>query len=224
MRANLVRSARKAQYTRGEEIFSMVSHIVGGAVGVTAAALCVIMAALHQNPYGVVGAAIFGAMMILYYCMSSIYHGLYAYLAAKRVFRVLAGCASYLLIAGTYTPIALCTLREQSTALGWTYFGIVWGIAVAGVLLNALALEKCRILSVILYAVLWWSVLLTAGRLYGALGVCGFSLLFSGIVSYTAGIVFFIFEKKHTYLHSVGHLFILAGSVLHFLCILFFVL
>lgn len=223
MRPIRSKSGGKAQYTRGEEIFSMVSHIVGGAVGITAVALCVIMAALHHNTYGVVGGAVFGAMMIVYYCMSSIYHGLYAHLTSKRVFRVLTHCAAYLLVAGTYTPVALCTLREKSTALGWTCFGIVWGFSVAGILLNALALEKCKVVSAILYIAFWWSVMLTVGMLSDGLRAGGLSLLFSGILAYTAGVVFFIFEKKHAYLHSVGHLFTLAGSSLHLLCILFFV-
>ncbi len=223
MRPRHSKSGRKAQYTRGEEMFSMVSHITGGAVGITAVALCVIMAALHHNTYGVVGGAVFGAMMIVYYCMSSIYHGLYAHLTSKRVFRVLTHCAVYLLVAGTYTPIALCTIREKNTALGWICFGIVWGFSVAGILLNALALEKCKVVSAILYIALWWSVMLTVGMLSDGLRAGGLSLLFSGILAYTAGVVFFIFEKKHAYLHSVGHLFTLAGSSLHLLCILFFV-
>lgn len=224
MRPSRSKSGRKAQYTRGEEIFSMVSHIVGGAVGITAVTLCVIMAALHHNAYGVVGGAVFGAMMIVYYCMSSIYHGLYAHLTSKTVFRVLTYCSAYLLAAGTYTPIALCTIREKNTALGWIYFGIIWGVSVAGILLNSLALEKCKIVSGILYLILWWSVLLPVGLFLDGLGAGGLSLLIGGIVAYTAGIIFFFFEKKHTYLHSVGHLFTVVGSSLHFLCILLFVM
>lgn len=112
-------------YTKGEEIFNMVSHIVGGALGVVAIVLCVIMAAIHRNVWGIVGGAVYGATMVILYTMSSIYHGLSPKLTAKKVFQVIDHCAIFLLIAGTYTPIALTSLREYSAPLGWTIFGIV---------------------------------------------------------------------------------------------------
>lgn len=103
-------------YTKGEEIFNMTTHIVGGALGIVALVLCVIFAGVHHNPYGVVASSIFGATMILLYTMSSIYHGLKPDTKAKKVFQVLDHCSIFLLIAGSYTPFALCTLREISTA------------------------------------------------------------------------------------------------------------
>lgn len=117
-------------YSKGEEVMNMVSHILGGALGVVATTLCVIFAAINKNVYGVVSGAIFGFSLIMLYTMSSIYHGLKPEGKAKRVFQVLDHCSIFLLIAGSYTPFCLCTLREYSTALGWTIFGIIWGVAI----------------------------------------------------------------------------------------------
>ena len=129
-------------YTKGEEIFNMTSHIVGGALGIVALVLCVIFAAIHHNPYGVVASSIFGVTMILLYTMSSIYHGLSPKLKAKKVLQVLDHCAIFVLIAGSYTPFALCTLREYSTALGWTIFSVIWAFAILGITLNSIDLKK----------------------------------------------------------------------------------
>ena len=117
-------------YTKGEEIFNMTSHIIGGGLGIVALVLCVVFAAIHHNVYGVVSSAIYGATLIILYTMSSIYHGLNKKLTAKKVFQVIDHCSIFLLIAGTYTPITLCTLREYNTALGWVIFGIIWALAV----------------------------------------------------------------------------------------------
>lgn len=211
-------------YTKGEEIFNMVSHIVGGAVGITATVLCVIMGALRHNGYGVVSGAIFGAMMIVLYCMSSIYHGLKPELTSKKVFRILDHCAIYLLIAGTYTPISLCTLRESNTALGWVYFGVVWGLAICGIILNAIDIKKFKVISMILYIGMGWCIVGAFPYVYRAAGVGGAWLLISGGISYTIGAVLYGIGKKHAYIHSVFHLFIVFGSVLHFLFVLFYVM
>jgi len=135
-------------YTKGEEIFNMTSHIVGGAFGIVATVLCVVFAAIHHNVYGVVSGAIYGASMIILYTMSSIYHGLHRN-NAKKVFQVLDHCTIFLLIAGSYTPFALCTFREYNTALGWSLFGIIWGVAILGIVLNAIDLKKYKIFSMI---------------------------------------------------------------------------
>ena len=123
-------------YTKGEEIFNMTSHIVGAAVGIVALVLCVVFAAIHGNVYGVVSGAIYGVTMIILYTMSSIYHGLSPKRYSKRVFQVLDHCSIFLLIAGSYTPFALCTLREYDTATGWVIFGVIWAVAILGITLN----------------------------------------------------------------------------------------
>ena len=213
-------------YTKGEELFNMVSHIVGGALGITATVLCTVFAALHGNVYGVIGGAIFGAMMIVLYTMSSIYHGLKPQLYAKKVFRVIDHCSIFLLIAGTYTPIALCSLREYNPALGWTIFGIVWGFAVLGVTLNAVDLRKFAKFSVACYIVMGWCIIAAMKATVLSLGVGGCVFLFTGGVAYTVGAVLYVLGKKKNikYMHSVFHLFVVLGSLLHFLCILFYVI
>ena len=211
-------------YTKGEEIFNMVSHIVGGAMGIAVAVLCIVFAAKHGNPYSVVSAAIFGSMMIVLYSMSSIYHGLSPKLKAKKVFRVLDHCTIFFLIAGTYTPIALCTLREYNTALGWIYFGIVWGLAALGVTLTAINLEKFKVLGMIFYIALGWCILPVLPKLITLMGKGGVVFLFLGGVSYTIGAVLYGVGKKKRYMHSVFHIFIVIGSLLHFFCILFYVI
>ncbi len=211
-------------YTKGEEIFNMTSHIVGGALGITATTLCVIMAALHHNVYGVISGAIYGAMMIILYCMSSIYHGLHPELKAKKVFRILDHCAIYLLIAGTYTPFTLCTIREANTALGWVYFGIQWGLAAAGIVLNAIDMKRFKTVSMLLYLGLGWCIVFTMKTVLEGIGVGGLVFLLTGGVCYTIGAVVYAIGKKHAYMHSVFHLFVVAGSLLHFFCILFYVM
>ena len=212
------------RYTKGEEIFNMVSHIVGGALGITATVLCVIFAAIHHNVYGVVSGALFGATMIVLYTMSSIYHGLKPSLTAKKVFQVIDHCSIYLLIAGTYTPFSLCTLREYKTWLGWTVFGIIWGLAALGITLNAIDLKSFRVISMILYLGMGWCIIFTGKIIFDCLGVVGFCLLLAGGVSYTIGSIFYGLGRKQKYIHSVFHLFVVLGSLLHFLCILLFVM
>lgn len=210
-------------YTKGEEIFNMVSHIAGGALGVVVTVLCVVFAAQHNNVYGVVSSAIYGATMIILYTMSSLYHGLSPKLKAKKVFQVLDHCAIFLLIAGSYTPFALCTLREYNTALGWTIFGIIWAMAILGIVLNSIDLKKYNIFSMICYLIMGWCIIFKANILPKLLGVEGFALLVIGGLVYTVGAVLYGIGKKHRYMHSVFHLCIFIGSLLHFFCILLYV-
>ncbi|MBQ3125350.1 MAG: hemolysin III family protein [Clostridia bacterium] len=210
-------------YTKGEEIFNMVSHIVGGAVGITAVTLCVIFAALHRNVYGVVGSAIYGASMIILYTMSSIYHGLKPELMAKKVFQVIDHCSIFLLIAGTYTPITLSALREASPALGWIIFGIIWAAAALGITLNAIDIKKYKKFSAICYIIMGWCIVFAWKQTVAALGFGGIALLLAGGISYTIGALFYYFLKKKKYMHSVFHLFVVIGSILHFLSILLYV-
>lgn len=203
---------------------NMVTHIVGGAVGITALVLCVVFAAINRDVYGVVGSAIYGASMIILYTMSSIYHGLNPRLTAKKVFQVIDHCSIFLLIAGTYTPVALCSLREQSTALGWVVFGVIWGIAILGITLNSIDLKAYRKFSAICYLIMGWCIVLAWKPTATALTFGGIMLLLAGGISFTIGALFYYFLKKKRYMHSVFHLFVVIGSILHSLCILFYVL
>ena len=211
-------------YTRGEEIFNMVTHIVGGAFAIAIAVLCIVFAAVKHNVYGVISGAIFGSMMIVLYTMSSVYHGLSPKIKAKRVFRVLDHCTIFFLIAGTYTPFALCTLREYNTALGWVYFGVVWGLAALGITFTAINLEKYKVFSMILYLAIGWIIAPVIPILVKTIGKGGIVFLVLGGISYTIGAVLYGIGKKKRYMHSVFHIFIVIGSLLHFFCIFFYVI
>lgn len=212
-------------YTRGEEIFNMVSHIIGGAFGVVALVTCVVKAFLNHDAYQVVSAFIYGFSMILLYTMSSVYHGLIP-VTAKKVMQVIDHCTVFLLIAGTYTPIALCSLRRYSIPLGWIVFGVVWGVSILGIVLNAIDLKKYNVFSGICYLALGWCIVLTGRRAVIAIGTTGFLWLLAGGVAYTIGAILYGIagRRVHRYMHSVFHIFVVIGSVLQYFCILLYVL
>ena len=211
-------------YSKGEEIFNMTSHIVGTVLGIVAVVLCVIMAAIHGNSYGVVSGAIYGTTMIILYTMSSIYHGLSVKCKGKKVMQVLDHCTIFLLIAGSYTPFALCTFREYNTATGWTIFGIIWAMAIWGIILNAIDLKKYKVFSMICYLGMGWAIIFKANLLPVLLPLGGLILLVTGGIAYTLGAILYGLGKKHKWMHSIFHLFILLGSFLHFFCILMYVM
>ena len=172
-------------YSKGEEIFNMTSHIVGAVLGIVATTLCVIFAAVHHNGYGVVSGAIYGVTMIILYTMSSIYHGLSPKKYSKKVFQVLDHCSIFLLIAGSYTPFALCSFREYNTALGWTIFGVIWAMAILGITLNSIDIKKFKIFSMICYLGMGWCIVFTANLLPKLLGNVGLGLLLAGGIAYS---------------------------------------
>ena len=221
-RTNLA-SRTLPDYTRAEERFNMISHIVGGGMGIAATVLCVVAAALEGNVYGVVSGAIFGGSMVALYTISSVYHGLRGG-TGKKVMQILDHCTIYFLIAGTYTPFCLCTIRQHDPALGWGTFGFVWALAVVGIVLNAIDLKRFKIVSMVLYLGMGWCMILTGKLIVQLLGGAGFALLVGGGVAYTVGAVFYGLGHKKRYIHSVFHLFCLVGSGLHILCILFYVI
>ena len=211
-------------YTKGEEIFNMTSHIVGAALGVVAMVLCIVFAAINNNVYGIVSGAVYGITMILLYTMSSIYHGLSPKRYSKKVFQVLDHCSIFLLIAGSYTPFALCTIRNESLALGWTIFGVIWGFAILGIILNSIDIKKFKVFSMICYLVMGWCIIIKIDLLPRTLGINGLTLLSLGGIAYTLGAILYGVGKKHKYMHSIFHLFILLGSLLQFFCILLYVM
>ena len=217
-------AARKLPgYTRGEEIFNMASHAAGAAFGAAALVLCVVVAALCANTYGVVSGAIYGASLIILYTMSSVYHGLKPG-TAKKVMQVLDHCTIYVLIAGTYTPVLLSSLRLVYPKIAWTLFAVVWTSAAVGIVLNAIDLKRFKVFSMICYLVMGWCIIFFMRQTYAAIGFSGTMLLLAGGIAYTVGTVFYGLGSKHRYAHSVFHLFILAGSLLQFLSIVLFVM
>ena len=206
-------------YTVGEEIFNSVSHGVGVVLSVAALVLLVLFAVIYSDGLGLFGALVFGISLILLYTMSMTYH-IVRNETAKRILRVFDHCSIFILIAGTYTPYLMGPLRS---ALGWTIFGIIWGVTILGIILNAINLEKFRILSLICYVLMGWGIVLSIKPLAENLAPGGLWLLVAGGIVYTVGVIFYVM-KKYRYMHSVWHLFVLAGSILHYLSILLYVL
>ncbi len=210
-------------YTKGEERFNMISHIVGGAIGVAALVLCIVRSALHHNGFGLAGSIVFGVSMILLYTMSSIYHGLHEGMA-KKVLQVLDHCTIYVLIAGTYTPILLSAMRPIDPAASWVLLGVIWALAAVAITLTAIDLHKFRVFSMICYIGMGWTIIFKVKLLIEAIGWGGFWLILLGGVSYTAGAVLYGMGRTKRYMHSVFHLFVILGSVLHTIAILLYAL
>jgi hemolysin III len=210
-------------YSRGEEIFNMVSHIVGASLGVVALFACIILTAWRHNIIGMISSGVYGLSMITLYTMSSIYHGLKSE-RAKKIFQVLDHCAIYLLIAGSYTPIALNALRRVDSSLGWVVFGLQWALAIVAITLTAIDLKKYQLFSMVFYLLMGWGVLLISPATIRALTLPGFVLLLAGGVAYTIGAILYGIGKKKRYMHNVFHVFVLIGSFFHFFTILLFAL
>jgi hemolysin III len=210
-------------YTKAEELFHMISHIAGGAFGITALILCVTSAVSAHDPYAIVGSAIYGASLIAMYAMSGIYHGLPAS-TAKKVMQVLDHCTIYFLIGGTYTPILLTAIRKVSPTTAWVLFSIVWGLAILAATLTAIDLKKYAVFSMICYIFMGWCIVFAPKVTIAAIPSTGLWLLLAGGIVYTVGAILYGLGKKHRYMHGTFHLFVVAGSVLQFFCILFYVL
>lgn len=211
-------------YTKGEEIFNMVTHIVGGALGVIYLVVCVCWAAIvKHSAIGVVASAIYGASVICLFTMSSVYHGVRKS-TGKKVLQVIDHCTIYFMIAGTYTPITLCALRRINPVVAWTVFGIVWGIAAVATVFTAIDLKKYNIFSMICYIGMGWCIIFTLKMIYQALTPMGFMWLLLGGVLYTLGAVLYGIGSKKRYFHSIFHIFVDLASIAHFFCILFYAL
>ncbi len=212
------------QYTKGEEIMNMVTHIVGGAMGVVALVLGIVIASWHRDGYSLAGAIVYGISMILLYTFSSIYHGLRPNLLAKKVMQIIDHCSIFILIAGTYTPILLSAVRVYSPVLGWVLFGVIWGAAAIGILLNGVNMQKFKIVSAVCYLLMGWCIAFAYPAMEYLLSQGGGWLLCAGGISYTVGACFYYFFKKVHYMHSVFHIFVVFGSLAHMLYILLYIL
>ncbi len=210
-------------YTRGEEIFNMVSHIVGGALAIAALVLCVIFSALKGDAWSVVASSIYGATMVILYTMSSIYHGLKSDMA-KKVFQIIDHCTIYFVIAGTYTPITLAGLRVNHPAIGFVVFGIVWACCLTAATFTAIDLERYKKMAMICYLGMGWCIIFFIKPTIEVLGLGGIVYLATGGIAYTLGAILYGIGKRKRYFHSLFHLFVIAGSVLHFFMILFYVI
>ena len=208
------------RYTLGEELINSISHGVGAGLGITALVLCIVKSCSPLDGYKLASSIVFGLTTTLLYLMSCLYHALKVN-RAKRVFRVIDHCTIFLLIAGTYTPYTLNTLRGVT---GWVLFGIVWGVGILGIVLNAVSLKKFAKLSVACYIALGWVVIFASKELIASLDRGGLWLLLAGGIAYTVGAVLYGIGAKKRYFHSVFHFFCLIGTALHFFSIYFYVL
>jgi len=210
-------------YTRGEEIFNMVTHIVGGGIGVITLVLCIALAIFKDSTMALVCGVVFGVSMIALYSISSIYHGLREG-TAKKVLQVLDHCTIYFLIAGTYTPMLLCALMRTNRTAAIITLIAVWGLTVLAVTLNAIDLKKYKGFSMVCYIGIGWAIIFSIKDMFLALTPVGFWLLLSGGIVYTVGTVFYKVGQNVKYLHSVFHIFVVAGSILHALSVILFAL
>lgn len=210
-------------YTRGEEIMNMVSHIVGGAIGIAVLVVGVLLSAFRRNVWGIVSVSAYGAAMIWLYTMSSIYHGLRPG-RGKKVMQVLDHCTIYALIAGTYTPILLVGIRPLYPVLAWVCFGLEWGLLALTVTLTAIDLRKYRTLSMICYIFMGWLIIFAVPQTVEAMTLTGFYWLLAGGVAYTVGAILYGIGSKKHWFHSIFHLFVLLGSSLQATAILLYVL
>ena len=201
------------------ERFNSISHLVGAALSLAGAVVLVVVASRSGDAYRIVSFSVYGATLFLLYLVSTLYHGLPAG-RAKRVFRVLDHQAIYLLIAGSYTPFTLVSLDG---IVGWWMFGAIWGMAVLGLVLDALPRRGARVLQMIIYFVMGWLIVLAINPLLAALSCAGFIWLLSGGLFYTSGIVFYALDRRHPWIHGIWHLFVLAGSISHYVAILLYV-
>ena len=206
-------------YSTGEEIASSVSHGVGALLGVAALVILVVLAAGQGDPWRITAFSIYGASLVLLYLASTLYHGI-PYPRVRRVMRRLDHAAIHLLIAGTYTPFTLVTLRGP---WGWTLFGLVWGLALGGILLETLFIGRWKLLSVLTYLLMGWLVLIALRPMFHALGGTGMMWLGLGGLCYTGGVVFYAW-KSMPWSHPIWHLFVLGGSACHFFAMLLHVL
>lgn len=203
---------------RGER-FNSISHLVGAALALAGLVILVVFASLKNDPWKIVSFSIYGVTLFLLYTLSTLYHSLRG--QAKPVFQKLDHAAIYLLIAGSYTPFTLITLRG---VWGWSIFGIVWGLAIVGIVIDVLQRHGPRVFQMIIYLLMGWLIMSAMYPLLQNLPINGVTWLVIGGLCYTGGIGFYALDKKLDVAHGIWHLFVLAGSVCHYLAILLYVL
>jgi len=206
-------------YTYGEEVANGLTHGLGVGLSIAALVILVAFAVLEHDGYKLASAIVYGVSLVLLYTASTLYHSL-PQPRVKHVLKILDHCGIYLLIAGTYTPFCLVTLREAN---GWWLLGVIWGLAILGIALEAFWVYRPRWVSTVLFLGMGWMVVTSIGPLVDKLAPGGLWLLVAGGLAYTVGTVFYLLERIH-YMHAVWHVWVLAGSVLHFLAVLLYVM
>lgn len=208
-------------YSLGEELISAISHGIGAALGIAALVLCIIISATHGSAAGVVSSCIYGTSLIILYTISTLYHSFKSGIKAKKVFRILDHCSIFLLIFGSYTPVALVTLKGT---VGWIIFSVILASAIIGIVLNSIDLEKYKKISMVCYLVMGWTIILAIKPMIKLVDFNGIMFLVLGGIVYTIGAIIYGLGKKIKYMHSIWHFFVLGGSVLQFFAIFLYVL
>lgn len=224
LQADLVHHPRP--YSLGEEIANSIIHGLGVALSIAALTMLVVFGAQSGSSWALASGIVYGVSLVLEYTASTLYHS-FPQPRAKHVFKILDHCGIYLLIAGTYTPFTLVTLRDATMGpiehVGIWLFAIVWGLALGGIAVEAFWAYRPRWLSVLVYVGMGWIVLIAIQPLAATLAPAGIWLMVAGGLAYTVGTIFYIL-KRIPYMHAVWHLFVLAGSILHFIAVLVFVI
>jgi len=202
-------------FSKRDEIANAITHGVGALLAIAGLVLLIVFSSLQGNVWHITSFTIFGAMMVILYTTSTLYHSL-TRVGAKKLFRQFDHMAIFLLIAGTYTPFCLTVLRG---GLGWTLFGIVWFCAIGGIVLKAFCTGRAQLISTLLYIIMGWSVILVIKPVFNYMSTTGFLFLLLGGACYTVGVIFFL-KDRTPFFHSIWHLFVLGGSVFHFFAVL----
>lgn len=208
-------------YSRGEELMNMITHIVGGALGVVVLLSCVILAALRDNFYGILSCTIYGTTFITMFTISSVYHGL-APGMGKKVMQVIDHCTIYFLIAGTYSAVVLSAIRPVYPALGWGLFIFEWTLALLAATLTAIDLKKYEIFSMVCYIGMGWAIIPFWRQTLVAMTIPGFLLLLAGGIAYTIGAILYGLGVKQKWMHSVFHIFVVLGALVQYFAVLFY--
>lgn len=204
-------------YTRGEEVANAVTHGIGAGLSVAALVLLVVFAENKGDKWYVLSYTIYGVSLLLLYLESTLYHSI-TNMKVKKLFRIFDHASIYLLIAGTYTPFTLTVLRPT---VGWIIFGIVWTLAIAGIIMKVFWIGRFNVISTLIYIGMGWIIIFAMKRLMMLLPTAGIVLLFAGGIIYTAGAVLYLIDRI-PYNHAIWHLFVMGGSICHFLCILLY--
>lgn len=208
-------------YSRGEELMNMITHIVGGALGVVVLLSCVILAALRDNFFGILSCTIYGTTFITMFTISSVYHGLTPGMG-KKVMQVIDHCTIYFLIAGTYSAVVLSAIRPLYPTLGWGLFIFEWTLAIIAATLTAIDLKKYEIFSMICYIGMGWAILPFWRQTFIAMTRSGFLLLLIGGIAYTIGAVLYGLGVKQKWMHSIFHVFVVLGALLQYFAVLLY--
>ena len=201
------------------EKFNAISHLLGAILAFVGSIVLIVFACFTHDPWKIVSVVIYGISLVLLYSFSTMYHSMRG--PIKELFQKLDHHSIYLLIAGSYTPFCLVSLRDN---WGWTLFAVIWGLAIFGSLQELRQKTDARLLSLVIYIVMGWAALAALIPLKHALGSTGFAWVAAGGIMYTVGIIFYALDKRMRHAHGIWHLFVMAGSAAHYLAILFFVI